>query len=251
MLKKKWSKILLVILSFMIGILILGGFFLKAAIHTPSAAAQTAAATGTEIPGALKFAGDPKKPAVLFYQGALVAKESYSLWAEKVATAGFSVYLIQEPFALAVLAPNKAQQILDSEKLTSYVIGGHSLGGVMASRFAAKQSADSGLTGVFFLASYPDQKGSLKAFKGSVLSVTASYDGVLNQKQYQEAKNYMPSQVTYQTIAGGNHAGFGSYGSQKGDHPAKIKNAKQQEQVARILINWLNQTEDKRGTSDD
>lgn len=105
-------------------------------------------------------------------------------------------------------------------------MGGHSLGGVIASRFAADHQNNSALEGVFFLASYPDQKGSLKDFKGKVLSIVGSKDGVLNQSSYEKAKTYLPQQTLSVTLDGGNHAGFGSYGVQKGDNQADWTNVK-------------------------
>lgn len=237
--KKKWQKILLIILGVLSISVIIGGFYLKSVTYTPTLQAQKAAESGEAVTGALKFQGDDKKPAVLFYQGALVEKASYSIWAEKLAAAGYTVYLIQEPLNLAVLSGNKAQQIIDQNKLTSYVIGGHSLGGVMASRFAEKHLSEKSLRGVFFLASYPDEKGSLATFKEPVLSLTGTDDGVLNQSAYQSAKKYLPKQTVFTSIEGGNHAGFGSYGEQKGDNEPKINNEEQQAIIADKLIQWL------------
>lgn len=99
----------------------------------------------------------------------------------------------------------------------------------MASRFAAEQKNDPNLKGVFFLASYPDEKGSLHSFSGEVVLITGNADGVLNWEAYEEAKKYLPNQTEYKMIEGGNHAGFGSYGKQKKDKDATI------------LIDWLAQ----------
>jgi hypothetical protein len=38
---------------------------------------------------------------------------------------------------------------------------------------------------------------------------------------------------------GGNHAGFGSYGEQRGDGTATISNEEQQQQIADKLTSWL------------
>ena len=94
----------------------------------------------------------------------------------------------------------------------------------MASRFAAGHQDNSALEGVFFFASYPDQKGSLKDFKGKVLSIVGTKDGVLNQSSYDKSKTYLPQQTINVVLEGGNHAGFGSYGAQKGDNQADISN---------------------------
>lgn len=92
---------------------------------------------------------------------------------------------------------------------------------------------------MFFLASYPDEKGSLANQSIPVLSLTGENDHVLNHDAFQKAKKELPKAAEYQEIAGGNHAGFGAYGAQKGDGKAEIKD--QNEQVAQRLIAWLNE----------
>ncbi|ALS00600.1 carboxymethylenebutenolidase [Enterococcus silesiacus] len=235
---KKWQKRLLWFLGVFVLVILVGLFYIKTITYTPTTMAVEASQKASNENGTLFFKGDKEKPALIFYQGALVESASYSIWAEKVAEAGFSVYLVKEPLNLAVLGQNKAEEVIRSNHLTSYVIGGHSLGGVMASRFAAEQD-NNALKGVFFLASYPDEKGSLTKFKGQVLSVTGSVDGVLNWQSYDQAKKDLPEQTIFEEIKGGNHAGFGSYGEQKGDKPAQINNDEQQQEVANLLIEWL------------
>ncbi|MGX7262546.1 alpha/beta hydrolase [Enterococcus crotali] len=237
---KKWQKRLLWFLGVVVTVILVGLFYIKTITYTPTTNAIEASKKAENENGLLYFKGDKEKPALIFYQGALVENTSYSIWAEKVAQAGFSVYLVDEPLNLAVLGQNRAQQVVHDNHLTNYVIGGHSLGGVMASRFAAEQESQEALNGVFFLASYPDEKGSLSKFKGQVLSLTGSEDGVLNWQAYEKARQYLPKQTVFQEIKGGNHAGFGSYGAQKGDKPALMNNDEQQEEVAHQLIKWLN-----------
>lgn len=187
----------------------------------------------------------PLPISVIFYQGALVDQKSYSIWASKLATEGYPVYLIHHPFNLAVTDKDKAHLIIDDYNIKDYVIGGHSLGGVMASRYAHDTQIDPAtdmglLRGVFFLASYPDNKGSIENEALPVLSVVGSKDGVLDQQSYLESKKFLPSKTLYSSIQGGNHAGFGSYGKQKGDANATISNKDQQEKLFIILSSWLN-----------
>jgi pimeloyl-ACP methyl ester carboxylesterase len=238
---KKYQKILL---GLLIGLFLLGagGWFGWQKLHYPaSEAAQTALAKGQVKQDALYFSGNPEKPLVVFYPGALVDAESYSVWAEALSAKGYAVAIVKMPFDLAVLGGNRAEDILKEFPHTGYVIGGHSLGGVMASRYAA--SHEDGLKGVFFLASYPDEKGSLADTNLSVLSLTASKDGVLDQENYQGAKEYLPDSALFETISGGNHAGFGSYGPQRGDGVATISNEEQQQQIVNTLIEWLEKLE--------
>lgn len=108
----------------------------------------------------------------------------------------------------------------------------------MASRFAANQLAanDKDLKGVFFFASYPDEKGSLADQSISVLSLTGSQDQVVNQENWQAARSFLPESTTFQTIEGGNHAGFGTYGLQK-EKPPLIYQMKRSKKPS--LCRWL------------
>ena len=236
---KKWQKRVIWLIGIIVTLILIGLFFLKINTYSPTSLAIESSKQAKNEGDTLVFKGDPNKTSVIFYQGALVENTSYSQWAQQVAKAGYSVYLVKQPLNLAVLGQNKAESVIQDNKLKNYVIGGHSLGGVMASRFAASQKEQDGLKGVFFFASYPDQKGSLAQFNGQVLSLTGSKDGVLNHKAYEKAKKYLPSQTQFEEITGGNHAGFGSYGEQKGDQESLINNDEQQKEVANQLITWL------------
>jgi predicted alpha/beta-hydrolase family hydrolase len=237
--KQQVKRILFILLTIVIGLVAIGIFYIHTQTYQPTTQAQASAEQAKSIDDTLIFKGKSEQPAVIFYQGALVENASYSLWAEKVAEKGYTVYLPKAPFNLAILSQNSAEKIIEKNHIKNYVIGGHSLGGVMASRFAAKHLTDKRLDGVFFLASYPEVKGDLSDFKGGVLSLTGSQDGVLNRNSYDNGKAFLPKQTVYTEIKGGNHAGFGSYGEQKGDRPAEISNEEQQAEVADQIVKWL------------
>lgn len=233
---KKWKKILLIVLIGLVVVLTGGFVYLQTQTYSPTSSAQQVTNQAEDDSDWLYFPSeDETKPIIIFYPGALVDPGSYSPWAQKVAQAGYPVYIVKMPLDLAVLAPNRGDKVLTEQPDRKYVLGGHSLGGVMASRFAVEHQQD--LAGVFFLASYPDEKGSLADVKVPVLSLTGENDKVLNQKAYQEAKEELPANADYQEIPGGNHAGFGSYGPQKGDGKSTIDD--QNLQVSQRLISWL------------
>lgn len=175
--------------------------------------------------------------AVIFYPGALVEAEAYAPLARKIAAAGHPFYIARMPLNLAVIKGNAAEEIIRVHPKQSFVLGGHSLGGVMASRFAADHADQ--LEGVFFLASYPDEKGSLKDTTLSVLSVLGTEDKVVDQESYNEGRAYLPGNTVYTPVNGGNHAQFGSYGPQKGDGTATITEEEQQTRTARALLDWI------------
>lgn len=175
--------------------------------------------------------------AVIFYPGALVEPEAYAPLARRVTAAGHPFYIAKMPLNLAVIKGDAADDIIRVHPQQSFVIGGHSLGGVMASRFAADHADE--LKGVFFLASYPDSKGSLKDTALSVLSILGTEDTVINRKKFSEGRSYLPSNTVYDSINGGNHAQFGSYGPQKGDGEATITEEEQQSYTAHSMLDWL------------
>ncbi|EDF4963954.1 alpha/beta hydrolase [Listeria monocytogenes] len=175
---------------------------------------------------------------VILYPGAFVDALSYAPLANKLASSGYKTYIVEMPLNLAVFGKDRAADIIDEAPDEKFVIGGHSLGGVMSSRFAHDNESE--IEGAFFLASYPDKKGSLKNASFPALSVTATKDEVLNQDSYNKNKKYLPKDTTFVSIKGGNHAQFGSYGEQHGDGKATISGPEQTDQVANALITWLN-----------
>ncbi|QJC54432.1 alpha/beta fold hydrolase [Paenibacillus albicereus] len=209
----------------------------------PSAEAEEALqASGVEIEQAGSYiafapAGDPRSPSVLLYPGALVDERSYAPLALELSRQGYPVYLIRMPLDLAVLGGSRADEVLDSAPDGSFVIGGHSLGGVMAARYAAEHPDR--LKGVFFLASYPDSKGDLNGTGLKALSVFATNDQVMDRGDWGKAKRWLPPDTAYVPIEGGNHAGFGAYGAQRGDGKSSLPAGRQTLQTAQAMAEWL------------
>ena len=65
-------------------------------------------------------------------------------------------------------------------------------------------------------------------------------DGVLNREKYEADRINLPQNTTEMVIDGGCHAGFGSYGAQKGDGTPTISAEEQQRQTADALAAWMN-----------
>ena len=77
----------------------------------------------------------------------------------------------------------------------------------------------------------------------SGLRVYAAYgseDGVLNREKYEADRTNLPQDTTETVFDGGCHAGFGSYGAQKGDGTPTISAEEQQRQTADALAAWMN-----------
>ena len=140
------------------------------------------------------------------------------------------------PLNFAMLQPNKAQKVIqDNKNIKSWVVGGHSLGGVVASKFAANNK---NVDGVVLLASYPTND-ELKQLGKEVVSIWGSKDGVVNFANLIESKDKLPEDTTYVEIEGANHSQFGNYGHQKGDNEALISEEKQLEITSNSIVKLL------------
>ena len=160
----------------------------------------------------------------ILYPGAKVDAKAYAPLCKKIAENGYEVIILDMPLNFAMLSPNKAEKIIkEHENIKSWVVGGHSLGGVVASRFAAENK---NVDGVVLLASYP-LNDDLKQLGKEVVSIWGSKDGVVNFANLIESKNKLPEDTTYVEIEGANHSQFGDYGKQKGDYDALISEEKQ------------------------
>lgn len=170
----------------------------------------------------------------IFYPGGKVEPEAYSNLARKIAEEGYLVVIAPMTLDLAVLSPNKAEDVIEKfDYIETWAIGGHSLGGVMAVSYAAKNE---NIDGVVLYASYP-QGEELKDLDIKVLSMYGSKDGVADLEKVKNAVLSKDAEIV--EIEGGNHAGFGSYGNQKGDNEATITGEEQIEKAAKYTVEFL------------
>lgn len=228
-------------------VIIVAGVFvyLNSVTYSPSERAETAMTSDaqvnvTKIKEGYRFepvGTEITEPNIIFYPGGLVEPESYSPLAREMAEQGHRVYIANMPINLAIFGQNKANSFIEEHPNEAFVIGGHSLGGSFAARYAAEHKEN--LEGVFFLASYADRRGSLKNTDLSILQITGSDDGVLNWEDWENSKANLPEKTKYVSIEGGNHGQFGSYGMQKGDNQPAIAEEQQLEEVVAALGNWI------------
>jgi len=188
-----------------------------------------------DIREGLYLDGPGKESALIFYPGAKVEYTAYLPLLYELAEQGVDCFLIKMPCNLAILGQNKAEDIIDVYEYKHWYLSGHSLGGVMAASYAAghRERVD----GLILLAAYPTK--DLTGSPLSVLSVYGSEDGVLNMEKLAEGRSLMPADYTELCIEGGNHAGFGNYGKQKGDGEAKIPSEEQQRQTIEAITQMI------------
>lgn len=114
--------------------------------------------------------------------------------------------------------------------VSSWAVGGHSLGGVRACLVAA----DGGIDGLFLLGSYC--ANDLSAAPLTAVSVEGANDGLSTPAQIDAATELLPASVTRVSIPGANHASFGDYGAQSGDGPLEVDRAEVRAAVAEAAL---------------
>jgi len=174
----------------------------------------------------------PSDTGMIFYPGGKVEHLAYLPMMEKItAQTGITTILVKMPFNLAVFGASKADQVIEQfPDLTDWYIGGHSLGGAMASDYASKnQTKVDGLIlmGAYIYGDYPSDR-------------TLTIYGTLETDVSQEI-DYTDNVVA---IEGGNHAQFGHYGKQKGDPDATISREQQQKITTDAIDQFLVNRED-------
>lgn len=175
------------------------------------------------------------KTALILYPGGKVDHRAYEMLARRIAQAGILCIVPKMPFNLAVFGINRAERYITAHpEIENWYVGGHSLGGSMAAGFAAKHVPM--VDGLVLLASYAVDDISSLPLK--VLSIAAGNDTVLSRESYEKYKKNLPEGVTELVIEGGNHAGFASYGAQKGDGIATLTAAEQQAAVAKAIAEF-------------
>jgi len=161
----------------------------------------------------------PEQPPIIYYPGGLVAPEAYLYKMGRTAAClQRDIYIIKAPFNAAIFNVNAAGRIIDKYDLGQAWVGGHSLGGISACRFAAGNPEN--IYGLFLFGSYCDQ--NIGEFEGPVASVMGLQDGVINRDNYRDAKSNLPLNASISEFEGLNHSDFGSYGLQANDNPSSL-----------------------------
>ena len=245
--KKKLPLFARILISVGIGMLILCvvGFCYLNVHYTAQEEAlavlsEPTGAVVTEIDGGYFIDGSGQDTALIFYPGAKVDSQAYLPLMKEIAAGGVDCFLLDLPMRIAILDQNAADKIIAKYDYNTVMVGGHSMGGMIAASYAAAHCDI--VDGVVLLAAYP-----IKPLSESVrlLSVYGTQDQVLSRDAYENAKQYFPSDAVETIIDGGNHAQFGNYGAQEGDGEATISAGEQQRRTAYAVLQFAKALSDR------
>lgn len=169
---------------------------------------------------------NPNGRGLIFYPGAKVEANAYLPLLEKLKVQGITCVLVKMPYNMAIFNPDAADAVYAAvPEISRWYIGGHSMGGAMASSYAAGHPQDVEgliLLGAYIYGDYLPEK---------TLTVYGSFNANLEKNI-----NYTENIVV---IDGGNHAQFGNYGIQKGDPPATISSEEQQNAAVAAIVDFM------------
>jgi hypothetical protein len=175
---------------------------------------------------------------LIIYPGGRVDYRSYAPLAHAIANEGYLTIIMPMPLNLAVFGANAANDVIKScPEITSWAIGGHSLGGTMAAQYTYQNPSK--VQGLVLWAAYPASGNNLSKYDLLVTTVHGSNDGLVSTSQIQNSLEMLPPTTVYVEIAGGNHAQFGYYGDQSGDNQATITREAQQSQTLNATVELL------------
>jgi pimeloyl-ACP methyl ester carboxylesterase len=205
----------------------------EAALSSTSAARYEAGSDGR-----LTWTPTAAEPTIglVLYTGGKVPPAAYAPSARAIAEQGYLVAIVPAPFNLAILDADAADRVIgDHPEITTWAVGGHSLGGATASLFIDGHPGV--VDGLALWASY--SSADLSTDDLHVLSVYGSLDaGVAS---YTDPANLVKlgSAVAVDEIDGGNHEQMGWYTGQPNDPPATISRQEQQDRVVAATVALL------------
>ena len=188
---------------------------------------------GVEI---LPESGNDRSTGIIFYVGAQIRPAAYIPPLAPLAEQGYSCFIPSITCNMAALEPNAADQIIrEHPEITSWVLAGHSMGGLVAAGYANDHRNE--VDGLIMAAAYTGSDMSDADLP--TLAILGDTDGVMNKSLYDKRMGWNPKDFEEHVIIGANHAQFGDYGKQPRDNDAVIPAEEQWKQIAEIMLNWL------------
>ena len=234
-----------------IGVLVASGFVIWA--NTPPApmaealaALESDTAVTVDQSRWIVFTPSDVEPTTgfIFYPGGRVDARSYAPALKAIAQQGYLAVIVPMPLNLAIFGIDGADDVIAAyPAIQHWVIGGHSLGGSMAGRYAHNHPAT--IDGIVLWASYVEDSFSLANTPLAAASISGTEDGLATETEIENSRATLPADTTFVVIEGGNHAQFGYYGDQQGDNPATISRTAQQEQVIAATLIVLEEFNDR------
>jgi Alpha/beta hydrolase family len=170
---------------------------------------------------------------LIFYPGAKVDSWAYLNTLEPLVNQDkLTLFITKPPLHYAFFQPNGAKQVeVENKEIKTWIIGGHSLGGVFACDYFKKNS---NISSLILIGSYCTNEAGIDSRPS--LSISGTQDGLIQTEKSQ--KNVFQN-TQFIKIEGMNHAQAGDYGDQLGDKQATISNDDAKAQIVVAIREFL------------
>lgn len=183
----------------------------------------------------LSPAGSSGNEGLVFIPGAKVDPWAYVPILQGIAAGGTTVVITRPWLNLAFVDPRGLDSFTSAAPdVSSWAVGGHSLGGVRACQLASDAEA------LVLFASYCAT--DLADQDLPVLSIAGSEDGLSTPEKIADARALLPADAELVEIDGAAHASFGDYGPQAGDGTPSLTDAEMHAEVTRLLEGFFTDT---------
>lgn len=236
--RSKWiygiAKVLFILMVFIgVGFYIYMDDYYRPSVTALSALQPVQGIDYSDENGDLVFTPENPIGGVVLYPGGRVSEKAYGLLGSRIAAMGYKTVIIKAPLKLSILSNQAAKKYVEEEGISEWVIAGHSLGGVSASRFVLKNPDK--IEALVLLAAYPDGGADLSDVEFKVYSLIGTKDAIIDMAKVKEARVRLPESTVKVDIRGGNHSSFANYGVQEGDSLPDIGYDEQQNFVLDVI----------------
>ncbi|NNF12081.1 MAG: hypothetical protein HKN72_02590 [Gemmatimonadetes bacterium] len=180
---------------------------------------------------------------LVFFPGALVDPRAYAPLAQAVAREGYVAEIVELPRRGAfggAESPELAERVrttLASRGERAIVVGGHSKGGVVASRVAADFGAS--LNGLLLIGTSHPRDVDLSDIAVPVTKVVGTRDGLASPDEVRANASLLPEHTRWVWIEGGNHSQFGWYGFQPMDRRPRLSASEQRLLMVEAILGLM------------
>lgn len=163
--------------------------------------------------------------AVIYYPGCKVEYTAYVPFCYELAKQGYDVFIVKVKLNFALFDKAAGQKIMDKYNYGSWILMGHSMGGIAISDFAAEKGNE--VSGLVLLGAH----GTADLTNTDIVTLVlyGSEDTVVQRKKVEKGRSFLAKEGNYHEveIPGGNHANWANYGTQAMDSEPKITKEQQ------------------------